>query len=252
MTGTGARAWENRFPRTAEGIEALLARCDHGTAVASRPAPRRGCRRGGGVGDLRMRSGQDEAQSGLCGEDRPAGRPPVGGCAAAGQCGGDLLSPLAIRELRNFVAAAMRWCRRAPAWLIGCVRSCCGRESSRPLANTVSVTRGWRRWGCRRGPSRVSRPCAACSRWSAPKRPRRPRGAVRGGGGSDRRSAAAITGVGPVLGLMIRAEVGDISRFRRRVIWPVTPGWSRASTPTPGVCATGASRGVARRGCGGR
>lgn len=34
VTATGARAWEDRFPRTDEGVAALLARCDRHTAIA--------------------------------------------------------------------------------------------------------------------------------------------------------------------------------------------------------------------------
>jgi hypothetical protein len=34
VTPTGAREWEDRFPRTEVGIAALLARCDGRTALA--------------------------------------------------------------------------------------------------------------------------------------------------------------------------------------------------------------------------
>ena len=42
VSPTGDRLWEGRFPRTAAGLEALTARCTHGTAVAVEAIRRRG------------------------------------------------------------------------------------------------------------------------------------------------------------------------------------------------------------------
>ena len=84
ITPRGERLWEARFARTAEGIAAFVARCtprERGRG-GSHDADVALCRsdhgaRGDGVCG---RYPQDEAQSGLCGEDRSAG------CATARRC----------------------------------------------------------------------------------------------------------------------------------------------------------------------
>src|SRR5256885_1414193 len=57
VTRTGARVWEDRFPRTESGIAALLARCGPETALAveaSTPTWHFADAIGAGVGDLRI------------------------------------------------------------------------------------------------------------------------------------------------------------------------------------------------------
>src|SRR5687767_3535472 len=57
VSTTGARVWEDRFPRTPEGIAALIARCDQRTAVAveaSTPTWHFADALAGAVGDLRI------------------------------------------------------------------------------------------------------------------------------------------------------------------------------------------------------
>src|SRR6187455_1698621 len=57
VTATGARVWEDRFPRTDAGIAALLARCGPQTALAveaSTPTWHFADALGAGVGELRI------------------------------------------------------------------------------------------------------------------------------------------------------------------------------------------------------
>lgn len=50
----------------------------------------------------------------------------------------------------------------------------------------------------------------------------------------------AIPGFGPILSLMVRAEIGALERFPRPAIWRATPAWSRAWTRALGAFATAA------------
>ena len=91
ITSTGARAWEMRFPRTEGGLALFCARCGPQTAVAVEACGPTWAfvdadypdRDDGVCG----RSAQDAVESRLRGENRRAGRAPLGGCAAARQRG---------------------------------------------------------------------------------------------------------------------------------------------------------------------
>ena len=122
--------------------------------------------------------------------------------------------PLAIRELRELCRARHALVQVRTA-LINRLRAVlCGRGSPmRGGWRRPPMMRGSRRWRCRHAPRRVSRRCAPCcdvrARSGARRREVRPgRAPIR-----SRSALQQIRGIGPVLALTIRAEIGEIRRF---------------------------------------
>ena len=61
-----------------------------------------------------------------------------------------------------------------------------------------------------------------------------------------------LVGIGPVMALTIRAEIGDMARFTRGRRWRVMPASCRASIAAPIASIVGALPATAHRGCAGR
>jgi transposase len=219
VTRTGDRAWEGRFPRTAEGIATLLARCDEHTAVAveaSTPTWHFADAVSGRVGDLRIVDPvKTKLKAGFAAKtDRLDARRLADALRRESVVGIDY-PPIAIRELRELCRfrLAVVQIRTALIQRLRAVLLRQGLVDRRRLARTPSDA--WLE-------TRTLPPRAAASVAGL----RRVLGGVRAEATAvdeEVQAAAAadpivvrlqqIPGVGPVLGLMMRAEIGDIRRF---------------------------------------
>jgi transposase len=219
VTISGDRVWEGRFPRTPAGIAALLARCDHRTAVAveaSTPTWHFADAIQAGVGALRIVDPvKTRLKAGYAAKtDRLDARRLADALRRDSVVGIDH-PPVAIRELRE-------WCRYRHAVvqvrtaLINRLRAVLLRQGvvdRRRLARTVSDA--WLETLTL--PPRAAASVAGLRRLLATVR------AEVAAGDHEVLALAAtdpvaislqrIPGIGPVLALLIRAEVGDIRRF---------------------------------------
>jgi len=174
VTATGSRVWEDRFPRTEAGIAALLARCDRRTALAveaSTPTWQFADALGDTLGELRVVDPvKTKLKAGYAAKTDRLDARRLADALRRDSVVGIYYPPLAIREMREL-------CRGRHA-VVQVRTSLVNRLRAVLLRQGVvggpwrrrKVTPGSRRFGCRRGPSRASRPCAACSTPSAPKR----------------------------------------------------------------------------------
>lgn len=219
VTATGSRVWEDRFPRTDAGIAALLARCDSRTALAveaSTPTWQFADALGHTLGDLRVVDPvKTKLKAGYAAKtDRLAARR-LADALRRDSVVGIYYPPLAIRELRELCRGrhAVVQVRTSLVNRLRAVLLRQGIVDRRALAKTKSDA--WLE--TLRLPPRASESVAAL---------RRLLDAVRTEAvvaDQHVRTAAAadpiavglqqIPGIGPVLALMIRAEVGDIRRF---------------------------------------
>jgi transposase len=219
VTATGDRAWEGRFPRTADGIAALLARCGERTAVAveaSTPTWHFADAIRDGVGDLRIVDPvKTKLKAGYAAKTDRLDARRLADALRRDSVVGIYHPPVAIRELRELCR-----CRHAIVQvrtaLINRLRAVLLRQGvvdRRRLARPISDT--WLE-------TLTLPPRAAASVAGL----RRVLTAVRAEAAlADHEvlTAAAtdpiavtlqqIPGIGPVLALLIRAEIGDIRRF---------------------------------------
>lgn len=219
VTPSGDRAWEGRFPRSADGIAALLARCGQRTAVAveaSTPTWHFADAIQAGVGDLRIVDPvKTKLKAGYAAKTDRLDARRLADALRRDSVVGIYHPPVAIRELRELCR-----CRHAIVQvrtaLINRLRAVLLRQGivdRRRLARTVSD--GWLETLTL--PPRAAASVATLRRLLASVRAE--------AAGADRevlRLAAAdpiavtlqqIPGIGPVLALLMRAEIGDIRRF---------------------------------------
>jgi len=219
VTAAGDRAWEDRFRRTEAGIAALLARCDSRTAVAveaSTPTWHFADAVCGTVGDLRIVDPvKTKLKAGYAAKTDRLDARRLADALRRESVVGIYYPPIAIRELRELCRfrLAVVQIRTALIQRLRAVLLRQGLVDRRRLARTPSDA--WLE-------SLTLPPRAAASVAGL----RRVLTVVRTEATTiDNEVHAAATadpiavrlqqipGIGPVLGLMIRAEVGDIRRF---------------------------------------
>lgn len=219
VTASGARAWEDRFPRTAEGIAALIARCDQRTAMAveaSTPTWHVADALAGAVGELRIVDpAKTKLKAGYAAKTDRLDARRLADALRRDSVVGIYYPPVAIRELRelcrgrhalvqvrtaliNRVRAVLlrqgmatrRRLARAQhdAWLADLPLSPQAADSVTSLRRVLTAVR-----------DEVARADRDVQRIAA----------------TDpiARALQEITGIGPVLSVMIRAEIADIRRF---------------------------------------
>jgi transposase len=219
VTPTGAREWEDRFPRTDVGIAALLARCDRRTALAveaSTPTWHFADALGDHVGDLRIVDPvKTKLKAGYAAKTDRLDARRLADALRRDSVVGIYYPPVAIRELRELCRYrhAIVHVRTA---LINRLRAVLLRQGvvdRRRLARTASDA--WLETltlppraaasvaGLRRVLAAVRTEAAAVDH------------EVLTAAAGDHIATALqmIPGIGPVLGLLIRAEVGDMRRF---------------------------------------
>jgi transposase len=219
VTATGERAWEDRFPRSDAGIAALLARCHRGTAMAveaSTPTWHFADAVCGRVGDLRIVDPvKTKLKAGYAAKTDRLDARRLADALRRDSVVGIYFPPIAVRELRELCRFRMAVVQMRTA-LIQRLRAVLLRQGlvdRRRLARTPSDA--WLE-------TLTLAPQAAASVAGL----RRLLAAVRTEAAAVdaevQAMAAAdsivgrlqqIPGVGPVLGLMLRAELGDIRRF---------------------------------------
>lgn len=219
VTPTGAREWEDRFPRTEVGIAALLARCDGRTALAveaSTPTWHFADALGDHVADLRIVDPvKTKLKAGYAAKTDRLDARRLADALRRDSVVGIYYPPVAIRELRELCRYRHAIVQVRTA-LINRLRAVLLRQGvvdGRRLARTASDA--WLETlalppraagsvaGLRRVLAAVRTEAAAVDQ------------EVLTAAGADRIATALqeIPGIGPVLGLLIRAEVGDIRRF---------------------------------------
>jgi transposase len=215
----GARLWEDRFPRTDAGVAALMARCDRRSAVAveaSTPTWHFADAIGDRVGDLRIVDPmKTKLKAGYAAKTDRLDARRLADALRRDSVVGIYYPPLAIRELRELcryryalvqVRTALINRLRAVLLRQGVVdrrrlartRSDAWLESvALPPRATASVA------GLRRLLTAVRTEAAAADR------------EVLAAAAADpiAQRLQAIPGLGPVLSLMVRAEVGVLERF---------------------------------------
>lgn len=219
VTASGARVWEDRFPRTAAGITALLARCDSQTALAveaSTPTWHFADAIQASVGELRIVDPvKTKLKAGYAAKTDRLDARRLADALRRDSVVGIYHPPLAIRELRE-VCRSRHAIVQVRTALINRLRAVLLRQGvvdRRRLARTVSDA--WL--------ETLTLPAQAAASVA---RLRRLLASVRAeAAAADRdvlRLAAAdpiavtlqhIPGIGPVLALLIRAEIGEIRRF---------------------------------------
>ena len=219
VTANGDRVWEDRFPRTAAGMALLLARCDHRTAVAveaSTPTWHFADAIQAGVGELRIVDPvKTKLKAGYAAKTDRLDARRLADALRRDSVVGIYHPPVAIRELRELCR-----CRHAIVQvrtaLINRLRAVLLRQGvvdRRRLARTVSDA--WLETLTL--PAQAAASVASLRRLLASVRAE--------AAAADRevlRLAAAdpiavalqhLPGIGPVLALLIRAEIGEIRRF---------------------------------------
>ena len=219
VTSTGARVWEDRFPRTPEGIATLIARCDQRTAMAveaSTPTWHFADALTGAVGDLRIVDpAKTKLKAGYAAKTDRLDARRLADALRRDSVVGIYYPPVAIRELRELcrwrhglvqvrtalinrlravllrqgIADHRRLARmRTDAWLTAIPLTPQAMQSVASLRALLTAVR-----------TEVAQADAAVQRVAA----------------TDpiARELQQIVGIGPVLAVMIRAEIGDIRRF---------------------------------------
>lgn len=219
VTASGARVWEDRFPRTEAGIAALLARCDPQTALAveaSTPTWHFADAIRAGVGELRIVDPvKTKLKAGYAAKTDRLDARRLADALRRDSVVGIYHPSVAVREVRELCRSrhALVQVRTAIINRLRAVLLRQGVVDRRALAKTTSDA--WLE-------TLPLSPRAMASVAAL----RRLLGAVRAeavAADQQVRTVAAadpiavglqqIPGLGPVLALMIRAEVGDIRRF---------------------------------------
>jgi transposase len=219
ISPTGAREWEDRLPRTNAGIAALVARCDWQTAVAveaSTPTWHFADAISAHVGELRIVDPvKTKLKAGYAAKTDRLDARRLADALRRDSVVGIYYPPMAIRELRELCRYRHAIVQVRTA-LINRLRAVLLRQGivdGRRLARTRSD--GWLE--TLPLPPRAAASVAGLRGLLTTVRAEVAR--------ADREVQAAavrdpivqqlqpIAGVGPVLGLMIRAEIGDVRRF---------------------------------------
>jgi len=219
VTATGTRVWEERFPRTDDGIAALRARCSGRTAVAveaSTPTWHFADALAEAVGDLRIVDPvKTKLKAGYAAKTDRLDARRLADALRRDSVVGIYYPPLAIRELRELCRYRHAVVQVRTA-LINRLRAVLLRQGvvdRRRLARTRSDA--WLETLTL--PARAAASVAGLRRLLMLVRTE-----VTAADGNVQAVAATdpitqqlqqLPGIGPVLGLMIRAEVGDIRRF---------------------------------------
>lgn len=215
----GDRLWEGRFPRTAAGLEALRARCTPTTAMAveaSTPTWHFADQLVDGVGDLRVVDPlRTKLKAGYAAKTDRLDARRLADALRRDSVVGLYYPPLAIREVRELCRTRHALVRVRTA-LINRLRAVLlrhGLADARRLARATDD--GW--LGRLALPPQAAASVATLRTVLAIVRTEigRADAAVRQASDAD---PVAITlqqlrGIGPVLALTVRAEIGDISRF---------------------------------------
>lgn len=219
MTPTGDALWEGRFPRTPAGIDALLARCTPHSALAveaSTPTWHFADALRGGVGEVRIVDPvKTKLKAGYAAKTDRLDARRLADALRRESVVGIYYPPLAIRELRELCRTrhALVQVRTALINRLRAVLLRQGVADARRLAGTADD-----RWltefplppraaasvtALRRVLSRVREEAAAAE------------AEVRRATDADpvARTLQQVPGIGSVLALMIRAEIGAIQRF---------------------------------------
>ena len=195
----------------------------------------------GGAG-LRGRPAQDEAEGGVCGEDRSVRRTTFGGCVAAGQRRERVHSDAGDSRVAGTLSGPAPG-GAAAARVSQMIRALLLRNGAADLpVRRVFSARGPR--GCRgglaaRGGARCSASAHVLAAIQAEALPRRPWSSARAAGRSDCGRARPLVGMGPVLALTLRAEIGTARAFARGPNWPATRAWCHGSSQRGSVPRAG-------------
>lgn len=216
---TGERLWEGRFPRTAVGLDALRARCTPQSALAveaSTPTWHFADGIGGAVADLRIVDPlKTKLKAGYAAKTDRLDARRLADALRRDSVVGIYYPPLAIRELRELCRARQALVRVRTA-LINRLRAVLLRQGladARRLAKTADD--GW--LATLAVPPRAMASVSALRHVLAVVRTEAARAET-----EVQRVAAAdpiaialqqLRGIGPVLALTIRAEIGAIQRF---------------------------------------
>jgi transposase len=219
VTATGDRAWEDRFPRTEAGIAALLARCTARTAVAveaSTPTWHFADAVADCVGDLRVVDPvKTKLKAGYAAKTDRLDARRLADALRRDSVVGIYVPPVAIRELRELCRFRLAVVQVRTA-LIQRLRAALLRQGvvdRRRLARTP--TDAWLETLVL--PPRAAASVAGLRRILATVRAEATRvdAEVHAAAAADPIAIALqqIPGIGPILSVMIRAEVADIQRF---------------------------------------
>ena len=219
VTPTGERTWEGRFPRTPAGFEALRARCTPGSALAveaSTPTWHFADALVGTVGELRIVDPlKTKLKAGYAAKTDRLDARRLADALRRDSVVGIYYPPLAIRELRELCRSrhALVQVRTALVNRLRAVLLRQGLVEARRLARTVDDT-----WLAALAlPPRASASVAmlrhvlAIVRHEGARAEEEVRRATEGD--AIARTLQQLRGIGPVLALTIRAEIGDIRRF---------------------------------------
>lgn len=219
VTVTGDRAWEDRFPRTDAGIAALLARCTRRTAMAveaSTPTWHFADAVSASVGDLRVVDPvQTKLKAGYAAKTDRLDARRLADALRRDSVVGIYVPPVAIRELRELCRfrLAVVQVRTALIQRLRAVLLRQGLVDRRRLARTP--TDAW--LDSLTLPAHAAASVAGLRRILATVRAEATRvdAEVQAAAATDPIASALqqIPGIGPILSLMIRAEVADIRRF---------------------------------------
>jgi len=218
VTGTGQRVWEDRFPRTATGLETFRARCGRGTAVAveaSTPTWHFADAVQDVVDDLRIVDPvKTKLKAGFAAKTDRLDARRLADALRRDSVVGIYYPPLAIRELRELCRFRHAVVQVRTA-LIQRLRAVLLRQGLVDRRRLTTINDAWLE-------TLTLPPRAAASVAGL----RRLLGVVRTevaqATETVRLTAAAdpiaiglqdVPGVGPILALLIRAEIGDIRRF---------------------------------------
>jgi transposase len=219
ITASGDRLWEGRFPRTTAGFDALKARCTRQTALAveaSTPTWHFADGVVAAVGELRIVDPlKTKLKAGYAAKTDRLDARRLADALRRDSVVGVYYPPLAIRELRELCRArhALVQVRTALINRLRAVLLRQGLSDARRLARTPDDT-----WlGALALPPQAAGSVAGLRQVLATVRTETARAdaEVRRAADADpiARALQAFKGVGPVLALTIRAEVGDIRRF---------------------------------------
>lgn len=219
VTVTGDRAWEDRFPRTDAGIAALWARCTRRTAMAveaSTPTWHFADAVSASVGDLRVVDPvKTKLKAGYAAKTDRLDARRLADALRRDSVVGIYVPPVAIRELRELCRfrLAVVQVRTALIQRLRAVLLRQGLVDRRRLARTP--TDAW--LDSLTLPAHAAASVAGLRRILATVRAEATRvdAEVQAAAATDPIASALqqIPGIGPILSLMIRAEVADIRRF---------------------------------------
>lgn len=219
VTPTGDRLWEDRFPRNEAGIAALLARCDKRTALAveaSTPTWPFADALGDALGDVRIVDPvKTKLKAGYAAKTDRLDARRLADALRRDSVVGIYYPPLAIRELRELCRGrhALVQVRTSVVNRLRAVLLRQGIVDRRALAKTTSDA--WLETLAL--PPRAAASVGVLRRLLATVRAEAKAAdqAVRAATAADPVAVLLqdIPGIGPVLALMIRAEIGDIGRF---------------------------------------